>query len=349
MNGVLLEVTGLTVEFHTPSGIVRAVTDVSFDVYEGEILGVVGESGSGKSVSMLSALRLVPEPPARIVSGTARFQGQDLLAASEDELSKVRGREIAFVFQDPMTSLNPLKRVGWQIGEAISTHHPAVSKKMLRKRVIDLLTEVDIPNPALRARQYPHEFSGGMRQRAMIALAMANRPKLLIADEPTTALDVTIQAQVLSVLREVQAKTRAATILITHDLGLIADMADRVMVMYGGRIVEQGPVREVYADPKHPYTQGLLRSLPRLRAEVTELIPIPGQPPDPLALPAGCAFEPRCSLGKGRRECSTLLPELVPAGLARVSRCHFFSELDGPAAADAFSTGTQKNAAEEQE
>ena len=327
MSDKLLQVDGLTVEFHTSRGVVRAVNDVSFDVFEGEILGVVGESGSGKSVSMLSALRLVPEPPARIVSGSAWLGGKDLLAATEDELAKVRGRDVAFVFQDPMTSLNPLKRVGWQIGEAIRTHEPSASKREVKERVVELLREVDIPNPGLRARQYPHEFSGGMRQRAMIALAMANRPKLLIADEPTTALDVTIQAQVLSVLREIQARTKAATVLITHDLGLIADLADRVMVMYGGRVVEQGPVSDLYARPLHPYTKGLLGSLPRLRSEVGELIPIPGQPPNPLSLPQGCAFEPRCSLGGGRAECKAELPELLPVAAGRLTRCHFSSEI----------------------
>jgi oligopeptide/dipeptide ABC transporter ATP-binding protein len=327
MSDQLLQVDGLTVEFHTPRGIVRAVNDVSFDVFEGEILGVVGESGSGKSVSMLSALRLVPEPPARIVAGRAWLGGMDLLAASEDELAKVRGRDVAFVFQDPMTSMNPLKRVGWQIGEAIRTHEPSASKREVKERVVDLLREVDIPNPELRSRQYPHEFSGGMRQRAMIALAMANRPKLLIADEPTTALDVTIQAQVLSVLREIQARTKAATVLITHDLGLIADLADRVMVMYGGRVVEQGPVADLYERPFHPYTQGLLGSLPRLRSEVGELIPIPGQPPNPLSLPSGCAFEPRCGLGKGREECEVQLPGLLPVAAGRLTRCHFSSEM----------------------
>lgn len=327
MSDKILQVDGLTVEFRTPRGVVRAVNDVSFDVFQGEILGVVGESGSGKSVSMLSALRLVPEPPAHIVAGSAWFGGMDLLAASEDELAKVRGRDVAFVFQDPMTSMNPLKRVGWQIGEAIRTHEPSASKREVKERVIALLQEVDIPNPELRSRQYPHEFSGGMRQRAMIALAMANRPKLLIADEPTTALDVTIQAQVLSVLREIQARTKAATVLITHDLGLIADLADRVMVMYGGRVVEQGPVAELYGRPLHPYTQGLLGSLPRLRSEVGELIPIPGQPPDPLSLPSGCAFEPRCGLGRGREECEVQLPGLLPVASGRLTRCHFSSEM----------------------
>ena len=341
MSETLLDVRGLTVEFSTPRGILRAVNDVSFDVREGEVLGVVGESGSGKSVSMLSALRLIPEPPGRIVAGTAMLGGRDLLQLPESELARIRGCDVAFVFQDPMTSLNPLKRVGWQIAEAIRTHHPELSRSETQQRAVDLLREVDIPNPERRAQQYPHEFSGGMRQRAMIAVAMANRPRLLIADEPTTALDVTIQAQVLSVLREVQARTRAATVLITHDLGLIADTADRVMVMYGGRVVERGDVREVFARPRHPYTQGLLASLPRLNAPVAPLVPIPGQPPNPVALPTGCAFHPRCAVAGGRERCATELPDLREVRPQHLSRCHFSEELGDAPRPDAVPTATE--------
>lgn len=329
MPDALLDVRGLTVEFASPRGTVRAVNDVSFDVRPGEVLGVVGESGSGKSVSMLSALRLIPEPPGRIVAGTALLDGRDLLGMADGELARIRGRDVAFVFQDPMTSLNPLKRVGWQVAEAIRTHERGLAKSELQRRVVELLREVDIPDPERRAQQYPHEFSGGMRQRAMIAVAMANRPRLLIADEPTTALDVTIQAQVLSVLREVQARTHAATVLITHDLGLIADTADRVMVMYGGRVVERGDVREVFARPRHPYTRGLLASLPRLNAPVAPLVPIPGQPPNPVALPSGCAFHPRCDVAAGRERCASELPELREVGPQHISRCHFAEELVG--------------------
>ena len=260
----VLSIRDLVVEFKTEDGIVHAVDGVSYDVFPGETLGIVGESGSGKSVSTLALLGLIPQPPGRIVSGTAMFKGRDLLKLKKRELRRVRGNEVAMVFQDPMTSLNPVLTVGSQLGEAIKTHYPNEKDDEVKERVIDLLRLVGVPNPETRYTQYPHEFSGGMRQRAMIAMAIANSPSLLIADEPTTALDVTIQAQVLEVLKRVQAETDAATILITHDLGIVAEMCDRVLVMYAGHIVESGDVETIFRAPRHPYTIGLMNSLPKL-------------------------------------------------------------------------------------
>ena len=261
----VLSIKDLVVEFKTEDGVVHAVDGVSYDLFPGETLGIVGESGSGKSVSTLALLGLIPQPPGRIVSGTAMFKGRDLLKLKKKELRRVRGNEVAMVFQDPMTSLNPVLTVGSQLGEAIKTHYPDEKDDAVKKRVIDLLKLVGVPNPETRYTQYPHEFSGGMRQRAMIAMAIANSPSLLIADEPTTALDVTIQAQVLEVLKRVQAETDAATILITHDLGIVAEMCDRVLVMYAGHIVESGDRRRRSSRaPRHPYTIGLMNSLPKL-------------------------------------------------------------------------------------
>src|SRR5205085_4050449 len=263
----ILSSKNLIVEFRTEDGVVHAVDDISYDVYPGETLGIVGESGSGKSVSTMSILGLIPQPPGRIASGTAMFKGQDLLKMKKKDLRRFRGDELAMVFQDPMTSMNPVLKVGYQLGEAIKTHYPKESDARVRERVIELLRLVGVPNPDVRYAQYPHEFSGGMRQRAMIAMSIANSPSLLIADEPTTALDVTIQAQVLEVLKTVQAETHAATILITHDLGIVAEMCDRVLVMYGGRIVESGDIFTIFSAPRHPYTIGLMDSLPRLTAD----------------------------------------------------------------------------------
>ncbi|HEX3110719.1 MAG TPA: ABC transporter ATP-binding protein, partial [Thermoanaerobaculia bacterium] len=260
----LLSIRDLAVEFRTDDGIVHAVDGVSYDVFPGETLGIVGESGSGKSVSTMALLGLIPQPPGRIASGTATFKGRDLLKMSGRELREFRGDEVAMVFQDPMTSLNPVLKIGYQLGEAIKTHYPKVSGDDVKSRVVDLLRLVGVPNPDQRVNQYPHEFSGGMRQRAMIAMSIANSPSLLIADEPTTALDVTIQAQVLEVLKTVQEETQAATILITHDLGIVAEMCERVLVMYAGRIVESGDVHTIFRAPRHPYTVGLLDSLPKL-------------------------------------------------------------------------------------
>jgi oligopeptide/dipeptide ABC transporter ATP-binding protein len=326
----LLSIRDLVVEFSTEDGIVQAVDGVTYDVYPGETLGIVGESGSGKSVSTMSILGLIPQPPGRIVSGEAMFKDKDLLKLSKKELRRVRGNEVALVFQDPMTSLNPVLKIGSQIGEAIRTHHPGEKDDEIQQRVLGLLRTVGVPNPERRYEQYPHEFSGGMRQRAMIAMAIANSPSLLIADEPTTALDVTIQAQILEVLKKAQDETHAATILITHDLGLIAELADRVIVMYAGKIVELGDVSTIFESPRHPYTVGLMDSLPRIDADEDWLRPIPGQPPSLINRPPGCPFHPRCFLSQGRVRCREEEPPLRPIGDSlHLSACHFAEELEG--------------------
>jgi oligopeptide/dipeptide ABC transporter ATP-binding protein len=326
----LLSIRDLAVEFTTEDGIVKAVDGVTYDLYPGETLGIVGESGSGKSVSTMSILGLIPQPPGRIVRGEAMFQGKDLLKASKKQLRRIRGKDLAMIFQDPMTSLNPVLKIGYQIGEAIKTHNPDVKDEAAKKRAVDLLKLVGVPNPERRVDQYPHEFSGGMRQRAMIAMAVANEPSVLIADEPTTALDVTIQAQILEVLKKAQAETHAATILITHDLGLIAELADRVIVMYAGKVVELGDVHTIFNTPRHPYTVGLMDSLPKLTAEEEWLRPIPGQPPSLISRPPGCPFHPRCFLSQGRVRCREEEPPLRPIGDSlHLSACHFAEELEG--------------------
>jgi len=326
----ILSVRNLAVEFKTDDGIVHAVDDITYDVFPGEILGIVGESGSGKSVSTMSILGLIPVPPGRIASGEALFKGRDLLTLGKKELQQFRGDEVAMIFQDPMTSLNPVLKVGDQLGEAIKTHYPSEPDDKVKARVVELLGLVGVPNPAVRYDQYPHEFSGGMRQRAMIAMAIANSPSLLIADEPTTALDVTIQAQVLEVMKRVQAATKAATILITHDLGIVAELCDRVLVMYGGRIVESGDIHTIFATPRHPYTIGLMNSLPKLTEDEEWLQPIPGQPPSLINRPSGCAFHPRCFFSQGRARCREEVPvleQMEDAG--HLAACHFSEELIG--------------------
>jgi oligopeptide/dipeptide ABC transporter ATP-binding protein len=326
----ILSITNLAVEFATEDGVVKAVDDITYDVFPGETLGIVGESGSGKSVSTLSILGLIPQPPGRIVSGTAVFKGKDLLKMKKRELRRFRGDEVAMVFQDPMTSLNPVLKVGRQLAEAIEVHHPREPRGKVKARVIELMRLVGIPNPDTRFEQYPHEFSGGMRQRAMIAMSIANNPSLLIADEPTTALDVTIQAQVLEVLKTVQAETNAATILITHDLGIVAELCDRVLVMYAGRIVESGDVHTIFRNPRHPYTIGLMDSLPKLTEDEDWLKPIPGQPPSLINRPPGCAFHPRCYLSQGRLRCREDVPALRQIDQPdHASACHFAEELIG--------------------
>jgi len=326
----VLSIRDLAVQFTTDDGIVRAVDGITYDVYAGETLGIVGESGSGKSVSTMSILGLIPQPPGKIVRGEAIFGGRDLLKLSKKELRRVRGNAMAIVFQDPMTSLNPVLKVGFQLGEAMKAHHPEYKAAEIKKRGVGLLQTVGIPQPERRHEQYPHEFSGGMRQRAMIAMAIANNPTLLIADEPTTALDVTIQAQVLEVLKKARDETDAATILITHDLGLIAEMADRVIVMYAGKIVELGDVHTIFASPRHPYTVGLMDSLPRLTVDEEFLRPIPGQPPSLINRPPGCPFHPRCFLSQGRTRCREEEPPLRPVGgTQHLSACHFAEELEG--------------------
>ncbi len=317
-------------EFTTEDGVVKAVDGITYDIYPGETLGIVGESGSGKSVSTMSLLGLIPQPPGRIVRGEAFFKGKDLLKVSKRELRRIRGNDIAMVFQDPMTSLNPVLKIGSQITEAIKTHNPHVKDGAAKKRAVEMLKLVGVPNPERRVDQYPHEFSGGMRQRAMIAMAIANEPSVLIADEPTTALDVTIQAQILEVLKKAQDETHAATILITHDLGLIAELADRVIVMYAGKVVELGDVGTIFSNPRHPYTIGLMDSLPKLTAEEEWLRPIPGQPPSLISRPPGCPFHPRCFLSQGRARCREEEPPLRPIERdAHLTACHFAEELEG--------------------
>jgi oligopeptide transport system ATP-binding protein len=324
----ILSIRDLTVEFKTEDGIVQAVSDVSYDLMPGEVLGIVGESGSGKSVSMLSILGLSPQ--GRIPKGVAEYKGEDLLTMSPKKLRDIRGGDMAMIFQDPMTSLNPVLTVGNQIVEALLTHNDGMKDDQAEQRAIELLEVVGVPSAERRIKQYPHEFSGGMRQRAMIAMSIANNPSVLIADEPTTALDVTIQAQIVEVLKAAREETHAAIVLITHDLGLIAELADRVVVMYAGRVVELADVFTIFNEPRHPYTVGLMNSIARLDADQEWLQPIPGQPPSMIAPPPGCAFHPRCTFSRGRLPCRTDIPELrqIGAGPLHVSRCHYAEELD---------------------
>jgi oligopeptide/dipeptide ABC transporter ATP-binding protein len=288
----LLEVTDLQVSFNTSDGVVQAVRGITFSIESGQTLGIVGESGSGKSVSTQTLLGL--NAGAR-VTGSALFEGQDLLAMNADQLRRIRGAQISMIFQDPLSSLHPLYKVGWQIVEMIRTHEPDVSKSEARKRAVELLGMVGIPQPDRRVDDFPHQFSGGMRQRAMIAMALALSPKLIIADEPTTALDATVQAQILDLMQRLQREFDTALIMITHDLGVIADIADDVLVMYAGRPVEHTDRRSLYYRPHHPYTKGLLESIPQSTGARERLTPIPGQPPSLINLPTGCSFHPRCA------------------------------------------------------
>ncbi|HYE76211.1 MAG TPA: ABC transporter ATP-binding protein [Blastocatellia bacterium] len=317
----LLEVKNLKTYFATSRGEVRSVDDVSFTLERGETLCLVGESGCGKSVTSLSIMRLV-SPPGRIVGGEILFEGRDLLKLSEAEMRKLRGNDIAMIFQDPMTSLNPVYTVGEQIAEAIRLHR-GVSKREAWNQAIEGMRDVAIPAPEARAKTYPHEMSGGMRQRVMIAMALACDPKLLIADEPTTALDVTIQAQILELLADLREKRHLGLLLITHDLGVVAETADRVAVMYAGKIVEEAPVRELFKAPRHPYTEGLLRAVPRLheagQGRKTRLETIEGVVPNPLALPPGCRFAPRCPHAQDK--CRSGEIPLIEVGSAHASRC----------------------------
>ena len=291
----LLEVHELTVHFFTEEGVVRAVENVSFEIYPGEVLGLVGESGCGKTVTGLSLLRLIPIPPGRVVNGDILFDGRSLLGLEEKEMEKVRGNDIAMIFQEPMTSLNPVFTIGDQIMEAIILHQ-RLDKTEAKKRAIEMLDRVKIPSPEKRMDSYPHQLSGGMRQRAMIAMALSCQPKLLVADEPTTALDVTIQAQILHLLKEIQGEMGMSVILITHDLGVISEIADRLAVMYAGRIFEYGPIEAIFTRMRNPYTYGLMRSIPQLTEQRGRLYAIPGQVPDPMHLPVGCKFHPRCHM-----------------------------------------------------
>jgi oligopeptide/dipeptide ABC transporter ATP-binding protein len=333
--GAVLSVRNLRVEFPTDDGVVKAVDDVSYDVFENEVLGIVGESGSGKTVSSLAVLGLLPKTAK--ISGQIVYRGTSLLGMSERELRAFRGNKVSMVFQDALAALNPVFTVGKQIAEAITVHRD-LGKHELADEVNELLSIVGIPNPKQRADQYPHEFSGGMRQRAMIAMSLANRPDVLIADEPTTALDVTIQAQVLEVFERIQDQTNSAIILITHDLGVVAGMAHRVLVMYAGRQAEIGTVDETFYEPRHPYTLSLLASLPRVdrgsRGE--RLYRIKGQPPSLIRVPPGCPFHPRCPLARLPEPCSTERPELfvVSGGTDHRAACHFHEELAGISADD---------------
>jgi len=323
----LLEVRDLRVSFATEDGRVRAVDGLSLVVPTGGVLGIVGESGSGKTVSMMAVMRLIRDPNA-IVEGQVLYRGRDLTQLSKSEMRSVRGREISMIFQDPMTALTPVYTVGWQIAEQVRAHE-SVSRAAAQTRAVDLLKEVGIPNATRRVDDYPHQFSGGMRQRVMIAIALACNPSLLIADEPTTALDVTIQAQILELMRRLRRDHGSSIVLITHDMGVVADFAERVVVMYAGRVVEEAPKTTLFRDPQHPYTWGLLGSMPRVdRPRVRRLAAIPGAPPSLLAPPPGCAFEPRCPhrfelcstrpdllerVAPGRRDACHLEPALRPA------------------------------------
>jgi oligopeptide transport system ATP-binding protein len=320
----LLAVNNLQVTFKTEDGIVRAVNGLSLSLEAGETLGIVGESGSGKSVTALSIMRLIAMPPGRIESGSIQFGNQDLLRLGEAQMRQIRGNKISMIFQDPMTSLNPVLTVGDQIAEAITLHQHK-GKREAMQRAIEMLKIVRIPEAEKRINNYPHQFSGGMRQRVMIAMALACDPQLLIADEPTTALDVTIQAQILDLMRDLQQRLNSAIILITHDLGVVAEVCERVLVMYAGNLVEYGTVDQIFRDPKHPYTLGLLQSLPRLdESGRKRLVPIEGQPPNLLRLPAGCSFAARCRYSLP--ECPTVPPPLIDFGEGHVARCVLYKE-----------------------
>jgi peptide/nickel transport system ATP-binding protein/oligopeptide transport system ATP-binding protein len=318
MKKPLLEVRSLSTYFFTEEGVVRAVEQVSFEIRAGEILSLVGESGCGKSVTGLSILKLIPTPPGRIVSGEILFDGRNLLQLEEKEMERVRGNDISMIFQEPMTSLNPVFTIGNQIMEAI-TLHQGVDGAEARRRTVEVLDRVQIPSPETRIDAYPHQLSGGMRQRAMIAMALSCRPKLLIADEPTTALDVTIQAQVLLLLKEIQREMGMAVMLITHDLGVVSEIADRVAVMYAGRIFEYGPIEAIFSEMRNPYTRGLMNSIPSLMERKKRLDTIPGQVPNPMDLPRGCKFHPRCYLMI--EDCKKEEPPLFQVNGDHFSRC----------------------------
>ncbi|WP_328800476.1 ABC transporter ATP-binding protein [Paenibacillus sp. LX16] len=314
----LLEVTNLRTEFKTGAGTIRAVDGVDLSVGKGETLGIVGESGCGKSITSLSIMQLLPKGLGKVVAGEVRFNGENMLDFSERKMRSIRGNEMAMIFQEPMTSLNPVFKIGKQIAESARYHH-GVSKHKAKDMAVEMLTKVGIPRPEKVAASYPHELSGGMRQRVMIAMAMVCNPKLLIADEPTTALDVTIQAQILDLMRELQKSEGTSILMITHDLGVVAEMCDRVVIMYAGQVVEETDVKTLFKDPKHPYTQSLLASLPQLNSDQERLASIPGQVPNPLDMPKGCRFAPRCQFAK--EICRAEAPELTEVEPGHKSRC----------------------------
>jgi oligopeptide transport system ATP-binding protein len=323
-NGNLLSVSDLRTYFDTEDGTVKAVDGISFELKRGETLGIVGESGSGKSVANLSIMRLIPDPPGKIVSGAIVFDGRDVLTLSTREVRDIRGRRIAMIFQDPMTSLNPFMRISKQLME-VTQLHLGHTREQARAHAIKMLEQVGIPDAASRVDSYPHEFSGGMRQRVMIAMALACQPELLIADEPTTALDVTIQAQILELIKRLKAETGASVILITHDLGVVAGMTDHIIVMYAGKVFEQAPTGELFERPGNPYTRGLLRSVPDPTDEQGSLYQIPGLPPDLAHLPPGCPFAPRCE--RAEDICRRELPPYVELTREHHSLCHFAGEV----------------------
>ncbi|MGQ9475344.1 MAG: ABC transporter ATP-binding protein [Actinomycetota bacterium] len=326
---VLLEVRNLRTFFHTPAGVVKAVDDVSFRVHRGEALAVVGESGCGKTVTALSVMRLVPDPPGKIEAGEVIFEGRDLLRVSETEMRQVRGNHIGMIFQDPMTSLNPVFRVGDQIREAVQLHL-GLSRSEAKERAIQIMEMVEIPYARERYRMYPHEFSGGMRQRAMIAMALSCEPKLLIADEPSTALDVTIQAQIMELLGRLRRDIGLSVMLITHDLGVVAGVAETVLVMYAGKVVEYADVDSVYYRSRHPYAWSLMRSVPRLDEKKERLLTIGGSPPSLINLPPGCSFSPRCPFAQ--EICREQEPPLLEVEEGHLSACHFASDFEARAA-----------------
>ncbi len=321
---VILQVKDLKTYFKLDEGLLKAVDGVSFDLRKGETLGIVGESGSGKSVTNLAIMRLIPSPPGRIAGGEVEFMGKDILKMSDEEIRKIRGNKISMIFQDPMTCLNPFLRISTQMIETIVLHQ-GLDKKAAKDKAIDMLKLAGIPAPEKRIDQYPHQFSGGMRQRVMIAMALSCEPEILIADEPTTALDVTIQAQILELINELSARLGTAVILITHSLGVVAGMCDAICVMYAGRIVERGTADEIFADPKHPYTQGLIKSVPRLdKVSTQRLYSIPGQPPNVINLPDCCPFFPRCE--RAMDVCKTKYPKVAELGAKRSVACWLYGE-----------------------
>jgi len=321
----LLDVKNLRTQFFTQDGVVKAVDDVSFHIMPGETLGIVGESGCGKSITAMSIMRLIPSPPGKIVSGQILFDGEDVMKMSDEEVRSIRGNKIAMIFQDPMTSLNPVLTINRQISESLELHL-GMSKSQSRARSVELLKMVGIPNADERVDQYPHQFSGGMRQRVMIAMALSCNPSLLIADEPTTALDVTIQAQILDLMRNLQQEHNTALMMITHDLGVVAGMTDRIQVMYAGHVVETATTEELFANPRHPYTVGLLNSIPRLDAAAkAKLNPIRGLPPDLIDLPDMCPFLPRCDYA--REKCEQQNPPLLEVNDVHRSACWFWDEV----------------------
>jgi oligopeptide transport system ATP-binding protein len=326
VNGeLLLEVKGLKTHFHTQDGVVRAVDGISFDLRRGESLAVVGESGCGKSVTALSILNLIPDPPGRIEGGEVVFEGRNLLQLSDREIRQVRGNHIGMIFQDPMTSLNPVFTIGSQIREPIQVHL-GLSRKEARKRAVELLEMVEIPQAERRYKMYPHEFSGGMRQRAMIAMALSCEPMMLIADEPSTALDVTIQAQIMELIGRLRQEINLAVMLITHDLGVVAGVAETVLVMYAGKVVESAKIDRIYYNSRHPYAWSLMRSVPRMDQKRDRLLTIGGSPPSLIDLPSGCSFSPRCPFAEDI--CGSEEPPLVEAEPGHLSACHFAMDFE---------------------